>query len=815
MARRKSRYHRKNADSQPSAASPEIDLPNDHGQLATPQAWTSSPLQQAFPAPVQTPPLQQRRDGYAPGRAHARLASQEASSVASNSQRFDGGRVDSGTALQGSGSQHSMSRTPEHLSTSAPMPPSYVPNSPPPTGELFPPPRPEPAASRREDGPPASNQIQASKSTSALPKYSEDDEPSGGCFGLFKRRRGEVPSTHEKSSLAQASHANAAVRPGGGGVVPGTDAPMSAVNAGDRRVLVECGRSKVALPVTPTTTPVDLIKGAVATVGERIDVRSAVLLEHYWTVGVQRPLRRYEHVRDVLNSWDTDRQNSLLLIDPGTGTSEAELGIAGVPKEKPGETSWLLHYSQTVGKWTKCMVHLKPDGQITAQRDPRKPNEQTNVCHLSDFDIYTPTQEKIKKKIKPPKRYCFAIKSQQKISMFESASNFVHFFSMADRNTADDFHAAIQGWRSWYLVNVMGEGKRAPTTEKAGHGGVSTGYAAHSGRHVESSDRQTVPLEQRTSSNMRKIPPKTLDRKAHLAEDEALANFAQRVSVDGARPSNGHGRPNAEGFADTGLLGRSYSQRHRDGLDKEPQRQTPSIAEPNGGHGGDDPPPSADQLRRQASTRRAQNTADLRRSGSVRDPDAHRGRTSTDLRRSNSTRAGAAVQHTRPLVDLTPQYREPPQHARKGRGHHPDQLGPGGLIEAATSPDDPVAAPPSSDWRGGANAPSPARSPHGPARSPSARKSAHRPLTHHQQQQPPPRATRSPDLNSPFTGEGLLASSQQGWGGGARGRGVMDGSHARGPMLDVSEQSQFAQGSLLDRVERERGPSGPTIDRQR
>ena len=65
--------------------------------------------------------------------------------------------------------------------------------------------------------------------------------------------------------------------------------------------------------------------------------------------------------------------------------------------------------------------------------------------------------------------------------------------------------------------------------------------------------------------------------------------------------------------------------------------------------------------------------------------------------------------------------------------------------------------------------------------------------------------------------EGLLAGgqAQQGWGGGDKGRGVVDGSRARGPLIDVSEPSKFVPGSLLNVVERERGRDRPVVDRMK
>ena len=66
-----------------------------------------------------------------------------------------------------------------------------------------------------------------------------------------------------------------------------------------------------------------------------------------------------------------------------------------------------------------------------------------------------------------------------------------------------------------------------------------------------------------------------------------------------------------------------------------------------------------------------------------------------------------------------------------------------------------------------------------------------------------------------FTGAGLLANSGFSQGGVGRGHGVMSGNHAKGPMLDMSDGSQFAPGSLLSKVESQHGKDGPIIDREK
>ncbi|KAF2483334.1 hypothetical protein BDY17DRAFT_297276 [Neohortaea acidophila] len=212
-------------------------------------------------------------------------------------------------------------------------------------------------------------------------------------------------------------------------------------------------------------TALDIVQHASKHWPSRINSDSAVLLEYFISVGIQRPLRQFERMQDVMNSWTHDRQNYLILIDPGTGSAEAELTLAGIPSQLPRKQSWVLEYSQKVGKWDKRIVTLHPSGLITqAARNGNVDAARTKeIGYLSDCDIYVPTPAKVRGKIKPPRRFCFAVKSQQDMSCFGSLCDYVHFFCTHDRQTADTFYAAVQGWRSRYLVGGLREdvkGKR-------------------------------------------------------------------------------------------------------------------------------------------------------------------------------------------------------------------------------------------------------------------------------------------------------------------------------------------------------------------
>ncbi|KAI5364949.1 Putative pleckstrin domain, PH-like domain superfamily, Ubiquitin-like domain superfamily [Septoria linicola] len=938
VARSKSRYHRK--PNAAPASPPETRPASQEQHSEAPARYHSkhrtSPLKPLYQEQVvQAPRLQPTRTISSENHSHARHAATPPAGLGAQDPRHFSSsdeRDSDAERRQQSRDRPSKSRHNDHPLPAAAGPPTLpLPASPPPpSGEVYPRPM-EVAEPVRRDGPPQSGQIKATPSMSELPQLNDETR---GCFGgLFKRKRGDAAAaTVDKDMIARPATAkhNEPIRPGGGGVVPGIDAPKSAVNAGDRKVLVECQKSQRWFSVTPETTSVDIIKAAATVMTEHIDIKSALLVETFKSVGVQRPLRRYEQIRDVMNSWDDDAQNRLVLVDPGAGTIEPELTITGAPKDRPEGDTWVLTSSYRPGKWEKRYVTLKPDGQIVQQKDMDKPKDASNVCHLSDFDIYTPTAERKKGKIKPPKKHCFAIKSQQKTTMFESTEDYVHFFCTADPVTSDSFYRAVQSYRSWYLVNVRGVGKkekpkpvmasaplqpqeaggmtdRKASTEQAKthrpHESMESHYQlgsfkplidmdqfekrpsssgsgsgrAGSGGFTKSADQfnTNAPLEKRSNTVKRSHPPGTMSNKGVLAEDEPLANLGRSTSVNKRRSSTDQTRLDSSEFKDTGLLGRKYSQRRKENERESAQNAfSPGPNLLNGGLAArEDYFGAGDGLQRKSSTRKHNSNSDMKRSSSTREPNrngGHRREGSVELDRSRSQR-----QKPKPLIDLTPEYKEPPQHKNKGRGHRPDRLGAGGLIESATTPEDPLNIPQGTVFRnasgGQYNANMIPPGPHSPGlidltpqhkepvhharkgrgyvtenghagglvhnastpedplnipqsnifRSVNAMPEGRVPSGHSTQQAQAPSQRRLSFSKSPdaFTGEGLLASAanRQGWGTGDKGRGVIDGSRAGGkPLVDLNYDSQYAKGTLLNKVEKAQGGAiqAPIIDRE-
>lgn len=226
-----------------------------------------------------------------------------------------------------------------------------------------------------------------------------------------------------------------------------------------KNVAVRYRQHTFSLDVTPETITDDvIIQTAEAMNSNDISPTNCVVIETYGILGLERRLRRYEHIRDVMNSWDRDTINQLTVAVSEMERENWELDIESVPKsnEPPHGFQLYMYHSNRPGKWNKRWITLLDNGQIVSAKKPNANStdkDTTSLCRLSDYDIYNATESQMRRHIKPPKRYCFAVKSQQKTTVFMNTENYVQYFSTEDPKIAAQFREKVQGWRSWYLVD--------------------------------------------------------------------------------------------------------------------------------------------------------------------------------------------------------------------------------------------------------------------------------------------------------------------------------------------------------------------------
>ncbi|KAF4120456.1 hypothetical protein GMORB2_2894 [Geosmithia morbida] len=339
------------------------------------------------------------------------------------------------------------------------------------------------------------------------------------------------------------------------------DVPTTASNGGERRVTVRCQSSTISLPVYNDTTPMDIVRETANRVVHALDPTTATVYECYEVLGLERRMRQYEHVRDAMNSWDRDRQNSLLIIGHSARQpDDADLEADSVPRtEEPPPVGFTvhMHHSSRPGKWNKRYITLMDNGQMVASKKMEgsgADRDTTTLCHLSDFDIYLPRENQTRRHLKPPRDFCYAIKSQQKTALFPNGDNFVHFFSTDDEDLARRFYDAVHAWRSWYLAVRV-------------HGILDDSDSGDSALSFKVSDDKPpyLDLKQISEAAAARVERQKLEEEQQKQKQHKLQQQQQQQQQQQPANTTLLGNLYGEGeFLAGGLLGDSYDKRKQE-----------------------------------------------------------------------------------------------------------------------------------------------------------------------------------------------------------------------------------------------------------
>ncbi|KAI1178497.1 hypothetical protein F4777DRAFT_576031 [Nemania sp. FL0916] len=404
------------------------------------------------------------------------------------------------------------------------------------------------------------------------------------------------------------------IEPGGKGIVPQKDAPASASNAGDRNVTVRWRHNTLNLAVTPDTIAADLIAQTAQKLPWDLEIipEKCLLIEQYTILGLERRLRRYERIRDVMDSWDIDAPNQLAVTLSESDDNNDDLEVSAVADCKKSTTGCQVHlyHSNRPGKWNKRWITLLESGQIICAKKPNAKTadkEATSLCHLSDYDLYSLSESQMRRHLKPPKKFCFAIKSQHKTTLFLNTENYVQYFSTEDPQVASEFKQKAHTWRSCYLVDrrpeirqkpgnsvVKTEETTPPQSPPTKHGASNSDNVASVNGHrlrvsVDESPYAIGKFEplldmtrfdKRLSQFGKDFLPPEPDTSKQAADQTARRRLSKRVKPEHAPIPEAPKQESEEGFTG-GLLAEEYDSRKQAlaGLEKKKRPQALVLTE--------------------------------------------------------------------------------------------------------------------------------------------------------------------------------------------------------------------------------------------
>lgn len=190
--------------------------------------------------------------------------------------------------------------------------------------------------------------------------------------------------------------------------------------------------------LTSLSTPDSVVKGFIEN-GTLSSDREWILVEIHEAFGVERVMKPWEPIMDVIDAWEPECHSALLIRARFNEATTSE-----VPRVPPIMSGW-LQVEIRRGKWEKRFVVLKRGGIYVAKSEAVLCSAVA-LCSLQNFDTFTLARPRAKSPNKPQ----FAIKSQQSIALFEKPEeDYIHFFACGSYAELDTWVRALRYSRSW------------------------------------------------------------------------------------------------------------------------------------------------------------------------------------------------------------------------------------------------------------------------------------------------------------------------------------------------------------------------------
>ncbi|KAL1920318.1 uncharacterized protein VTP21DRAFT_1464 [Calcarisporiella thermophila] len=158
--------------------------------------------------------------------------------------------------------------------------------------------------------------------------------------------------------------------------------------------------------------------------------------------GVERAVREWEILTDVVGSWELDSSNRLILVKYPLRDTLTASSVTG--NSYPQLYGW-LHVEMKKGKWQKRFVYWRDDC-LYHSKDNKGTNE-TLLCSIKNYDVCY-----IKRPLrKSPTKFMFALKSQERARIYENTEDYVHFLCAEHFDKMKDWVLSIRVTKNQHM----------------------------------------------------------------------------------------------------------------------------------------------------------------------------------------------------------------------------------------------------------------------------------------------------------------------------------------------------------------------------
>ncbi|KAF9923714.1 hypothetical protein FBU30_006217 [Linnemannia zychae] len=171
---------------------------------------------------------------------------------------------------------------------------------------------------------------------------------------------------------------------------------------------------------------------------------------------IERPLRDFEVVLDVMKTWEADKDNKMICKSfPARNELTAQevvrlVGPAG--QESFVRPHGWVHIEMKKSKWVKRYLHIT-DTAVYHSKDAKFTGESM-LCLLRNFDVYA---VQVPRK-KAPTKFGFALKSSDKIHLFETPEDdYIHYVCTDSGDSLREWLAGLRAAKGMFMYHANPE----------------------------------------------------------------------------------------------------------------------------------------------------------------------------------------------------------------------------------------------------------------------------------------------------------------------------------------------------------------------
>ncbi|KAI8990813.1 hypothetical protein BDF20DRAFT_908659 [Mycotypha africana] len=277
------------------------------------------------------------------------------------------------------------------------------------------------------DGQPSTNKSESAASATAAMLEETIKSPTQSSFQQQQHHHHPSSGLHHSTSVKRSNHP-----------ATGATSNLKAVNT---RIFINDAKTYKAVQLTNILTTAMVVqylkrKGLIDP-----DSDDWTLFEIDNQHGVERPLREWEIPYEIVNNWDLNTNNALLVKKYNyhyTLTPES-LFERKVP---PMQGFVCIEYKK--GKWQKKYCFIK-DNAIQYAKDSKTLANASILCHLASYDVYTLLQPLTST---TPSPFVIAIRAQDKSTIFEREGDYMRFLAIDDPEKMKNWVLSLRCARS-------------------------------------------------------------------------------------------------------------------------------------------------------------------------------------------------------------------------------------------------------------------------------------------------------------------------------------------------------------------------------